>query len=349
MQFQIASRYASVFISYAILYGHAPLKPPMVEPAAARLPEWGTRQEPHTYWDDGNLVEVLDNKLRIESSTTGQVESIVAPANSISLHMTNRIPACLRMVDGKILFAKRYPNGKWDNFETSLNQPSSPNDLLGLPITLVGTASPDQFLGMNLIVGFGQAQEVSPCSWWKASGNGILEAERLIPIELDSPIFIPAPENEQRGGFMKLSPRYPGLIPFLEYPLRVPGAAVVVSMRSGILWVIQDKAQRPNVIKLLPEQFEGLARRVDHPFALYGIQPMPNGHILAALRSREALSGDGALPRPAAEVIWREIDPLTGSVTEPDPGLLGNAPRSLPWDRGLSFRFTAKGRLIHSS
>ena len=347
MHRQRALLYASVFLSQPFLCGHAPRTPARVEPADTRPADWGTRQEPHTYWDDGDLVEVLENKLSIESAATGQIESIAAPAHSISLHTTNRTPACLRMVDGKILFAKRYPNCKWDHFETSLNQPSSANDLQGLPITLAGTAAPDRFIGMNLIVGFGHGREVSPCAWWKVNANGTLEPERLLPIELDGPVFLPVPENEPRGGFMKLSPRYSGLIPFLEYPIRVPGAAVVVSMRAGILWVITDKAQTPRVIKLLPEQFEGLASRVDHPFALYGIQPMANGHVLAALRSREALFGDGG--KATAEVIWREIDPLTGTVGEPDPELLGNAPRSLPVGRGLSFRFTAKGRLIHSS
>ena len=325
----------------------------------------GITQLSQQYWDEDKLVEsdFLINQLRVWNPSTGVFEIIDGPSGSAGISMSGGVATCLRMTHEKILFSRRSPKGAWVDYETSLNHSSGPSDLKGVPLTLAAGENPNRFLGMNLLIGFSKEKAVSCCSWWKQNDNGVLEAEDLIPIELDAPVFLPSPQPV-KGPAMTLSPRYPGLPPFLEYPIRVSGAYLVVSMNSGVLWVLKDDSIRtPSVIKLLPRFFDQLVAKASHPAVIHCLQPMRNGHILVAMRSIEALfdppvaqpsrikdiHGKELPPTPpTVSVVWRDVDPLNCTVSEADQVLLADAPRTLPLNGKLSFKFDPKGRLVHS-
>ncbi|MBL0311473.1 MAG: hypothetical protein IPP78_01915 [Holophagaceae bacterium] len=224
---------------------------------------------------------------------------------------------------------------------------------------------------MNVDLGFAKGNEASICSWWRQRNDGTLEPESVIPIELDYPVFF-AVGGVQSSITTQLSGRYHGLAPFLEYPIRVPGAFLVVSWNAGVLWVIKDGYPFPSrTIRLISLDDDHLAGKIQHPPVLLGIQPMLNGHVLIAMRSEKAVldppkeslkepkekagtpATEGNAPTTPVmahpEILWKDLDPLEGTLTEADSLFLGDAPRTLTSEadaRQFSFRFDLNGHLL---
>lgn len=304
---------------------------------------WSLPTQIQQTWDDGNLVEgyFLSGSLTVHERGKPSV-SLRSPSGASGMSLWKGRGTALHVVNGKILLATKEERSAWIDKDTSLNQTSDPQGLLGLPISLLEADTPERFLAANFLLGFRHGNAASPLSTWRVSQRGTLEPGELIPLELDGPVFLATP-SQALGPCMALAPRCKGLVPFLEFPIRVPDAFVVVSLGGGVLWTIKEKeAKVHRTIRLFP--LEGDAPVGDGPHArrIHAIQPMPDGRLLAALRPPKP-----AKPAPGAleAVRWKVVDPLTGIVADADATTLSGAPTNVPAGKSLTFRFDAKGRV----
>jgi len=312
-------------------------------PGALPADSWGVAPQIQQAWDGDSLVEgpFLSDRVVVRREGSKDL-SIKAPSGSSGLTHRNGRSVALRLFDGKLLLSMKDLETGWRDYDTSLNQPSESGGLQGIPISLHATAKGDRFLATNFTLGFRQGGKASALSWWRLAAGGTLEPEGIIALERDGPVFLATPE-QALGPCMDLAPRQGDLLPFLEFPLRVPGGFVVVSLGSGVLWTIREDNQRVHrVIPLRASSLSGLAARPEGGRTLHAIQPTREGKLLAALRG-------GKLPETAGErreaVLWREVDPMEGTVLEPGPEALKGLPHSLPAGGSLTFRFDPVGRV----
>ena len=335
----------------------------------------GISNQPVIFWDGSSLVEssFLSPRIRCGDPKTGTSQDVEAPTSNdtaartgaLGIGIWNGVVSVLQLKAGHIIFSRRSTEGVWQDFPTSLDGPS---DIQGVPLTLNETERSDRFFAMNVGLGFAKGNEGSICSWWRQRNDGTLEPESVIPIELDYPVFF-AVGGVQSSITTQLSGRYHGLAPFLEYPIRVPGAFLVVSWNAGVIWIIKDGYPYPSrTIKLISLDDEHLAGKIKHPPVLLGIQPMLNGHVLIAMRSEKAVldppkekpkekvvtpPAEGSAPSVPVmahpEIVWKDLDPLEGTLSEADAIFLGDAPRTLTSEAEawhFSFKFDLSGHLV---
>jgi len=327
-------------------------------------------EQPRLLWDGENLAisNYFSDRLDYWNPVSRTCKSILTPPRSFGATIWNGNITLLKAVGKSLVCSRKAFDGEWRDYPVALDDQQSRGGLRGFPLTLNESRTPTRFFSMNQDLGFNQDGELSICSWWKLGTKGMLEPEALIPIELDSPLFFG--EGPLRWlPMVKLRPRFAGLAPFLEYPVRTRDAFLVVSLHAGILWVIPDDAPVPKrVIRLMHLDEDRLSGKVSYPEVIIALQPMVNGHVLVAMRSEKAVrdaardhpepkpealttkkeGSDGAAPRTPIshpEIIWKEIDPVVGTVEDPDPALLGGAPTELDPDHPFSFTFDLDGRL----
>ena len=329
---------------------HALLISSTVLCAHPATPVLGVAPQVQQVWDGDALVEGEYPTAQLTRQTgNGPATQLQAPPGCIGLTYWRGHCTALRQFNEKILLARKSPNTDWSLSNTSLNEQGEASGLRGMPMSLHEAAKPDHFLAMNVHLGFRQGPAASPLSGWRLGSDDTLRPLDILPLDLDGPVFTPTPPQSY-GACMALSPRQAGLAPFLEFPLRVPGAFVVASLGAGVLWTISDDTLKVHrVIRLLPMLTERLAARADHPRAIHALQPTPAGQLLVALRSREALveTRDRSRKAQALEKVeWREVDPLTGTVQDAPAALLHGAPQAIPAGGAFTFRLNAQGWVL---
>lgn len=299
--------------------------------------------QPQLTWDGSSLVEAptYQMELHCRDAATGAIHTIKAPPRALSgLSLWDGIVSTLRIADNRAVYARRSLDETWQDFPTAIHLGDTDAQVNGIPLLLFEADTPGQFLAMNFCPMFGKGREGSPCSWWRQNAGGTLEAEGLVPLELDGPVLVPA-RTAKGVDPVELAPRYRGLAPFLEFPVPVPGAFLVVSWKAGIIWVIRaSPAHSVRAIRLMALDEPRLAGKIPHPPVLLGLQPMANGHVLAAIRHEAAVLDPSVTD---AEFVWKDIDPLEGKVTEADPALVAGYPAAF-----RPFTFDLEGHVVPS-
>lgn len=320
------------------------LQPPTGAPAA---PPWGEARQVQQAWDGDSLVEGTDLSDQVVILREGHPDTFIkAPSGSSGVTHRNGHSVSLRLFDGKFLLSTRDMDTGWRDHDTSLNQPGEPGGLQGVPISLHATTKADRFFATNFTLGFRQDGKASALSWWRLTPAGVLRPESILPLDWDGPVFLAAPEQAM-GPCMNLAPRHGNLVPFLEFPIRVPGSFVVVSLGSGILWTITEENQKIHkVFQLGSSLAAGSASRREGGRLIHAIQPTREGKLLAALRGSESFDVEGVA---SEEILWREIDPMEGTVREPSPEILEGLPRTIPSGGTMTFRFDPTGRVKAST
>ncbi|WP_306598072.1 hypothetical protein [Geothrix sp. 21YS21S-2] len=322
----------------------------------------GFRGLPGLVWSGGKRILSLDfgRALEIADQTSGKEETLEEPEGALGLTYRAGVATTCRLVDKTILVSQQRLPGLWENFPIDFGT-FGRDEFFGLPSKLYQTDTGSRFFVMDVMPGFSKGEDASICSWWKQTNGGVFKAEALIPIALDVPVFQAFHPVGPGGAWIaQVALRYQGLLPFLEFPIQVKGAFLVVSWNAGIIWVIKDDDPWPSrTIKLLPLDDDCLSGRKRHSPVLLGIQPMPNDRVLVAMRTRKAIEASirleqaprSSVPQPPDgqgldEIEWKEVDPFEGRVGDPDPAVLERAPTSWPAGETLAFRFDLAGRLI---
>ncbi len=278
----------------------------------------------------------------------------------------------VRLIDKKFYYGSYYipSHGPWEDHEIEIG--ATPGQW-GFPMRLFQSYEPALYLGINVESGFTKDGEASCCSWWKRGDKGTLRLESLIEVTFNGhPAMVPF-KKDGKPVFALGNKNLPGLFPLLDDPIRVPGAFVLVSLKSGIVWVIKDGATRPSRTLNLNRLGDAFVGGV-HPFpnVILGIQPLPNGHLLVAKRSESATNESykhfdiepqasdahaderGEKEQRGAlilfpEIEWVEVDPLPGEVMKAELDLVGNAPGFLKSKQDadrFSFGFDPDGKLV---
>lgn len=322
----------------------------------------GFRDQPGLVWSGGKRIRSLDfgRALEIADQKTGKEETLEEPESALGLTYRAGVATTCRLVDRTILVSQQRLPGLWENFPIDFGT-FGRDEFFGLPSKLYQTESGSRFFVMDVMPGFSKGRDASICSWWRQTNAGVFKAEALIPISLDAPVFQSFRPAGPGGAWMaQVALRYRGLLPFLEFPVQVKGAFLVVSWNAGIIWVIKDEDPWPSrTIKLLPLDDDCLSGRKQHSPVLLGIQPMPNDRVLVAMRTRKAIEDSirsETAPKSTVaqqseglaldQIEWKEVDPFEGRVGEPDPAILERAPTSWPVGETLPFGFDLAGRLM---
>lgn len=160
--------------------------------------------------------------------------------------------------------------------------------------------------------------------------------------------------------------------------VRYPGGLAIVSNRTGYIWLLNSHKESEDLklIKIFPSVTEDRLDKGDIEIPILGCQPRPNGHLLIASRSEEAvLMARKEFPEPEMnddefsnpnspkhklteqvrnkallkypEILWWDLDPATGKLTKEEAPL--NIPNKI-LDIGLMskfrFRFKPDGNLL---
>ena len=333
------------------------------------------RDSSQFYWDGTALIEAKNGNrdVTIHDIEIGTTRKVHLPSNSLGVTVRNGVESCIRLLREKgkssILFSRRRMDEDWVDFPTSLNRP---NDITGVPEFLYESEDTERFLGVSHFPGFTKGKEASCWAWWRQRRDGTLEADALIPIELEDSIF-GAVAAGQTYPQIQFWGRNRGLAPMLEHPIRVPGAFLLVSWNAGIIWILKDVHPWPSrTVRLVSLTQEQLSGAHGHPPVLLGIQPLKDGNVLLAFRDedsiREATRKPGAPsnrqdvaipgptdPNPAAEpkprikVCWKVLDPALGTLADADFSVIGEAPTHFSSETELSnisIGYNDKGRLF---
>ncbi len=332
----------------------------------------GIRPQPSMVWDEDTLgvMEAWSGNLKAVPLGPGPLKDIPALPGTPGSSFWGGVLHCVRLIEGRFVFARRALDGPWTETDIQVDPASA---LVGIPRMLLPSEKPGWFLGMNADTGFTSKGEASCCSWWRMDPNGTLRIEALIPIAFEGPAYVPFP-TEGKLRVATPNPSNPGLTPILDTPIRVPGAFVIVSWKAGILWVIRDGNPVPTrTLDLNGISKDFLKGKRPFPPIVLGVQPLRNGQVLIAKRSRRALEETHTyLVEPAGEapramdyehsgreldasilaypdIEWLVFDPITGDLTAAPEHLLLDAPRTLRSGdevRRFSFGFDARERLV---
>jgi hypothetical protein len=318
-------------------------------------------------WDNEKLAvsSFLSPRMEYWNPVSGQSFTIEVPVPAIGVTVSKGVFSAVCLVGKDVVLLKRVPGEDWQTFPVSLSKGSGAGALRGVPTTLNESHTEARYFALSRYPGFAEGRTASLGSWWRQGAKGVLEPEALVPMELGEPVFEPV-KDDSLVPMPKLKARYQGLDPFLEHPIRTKEAFLIVSLNAGILWVVPDDATVPRrTLKLMALEDAWLAGEVKHPSVILGIQPMPDGRVLVAMRSEKAVR-DVARPEAASqkplraedpparpridhpEILWKILDPMEGPVGDADPALLGNAPLELDPERPFSFSFDVDGRLVAS-
>jgi len=322
-------------------------------------------------WDGDRLVEMnfMSPVLTFWNPNLGTSMNVDAPFGGLGISVLDRTFSSTRVIDDTLVYSRMPLGESWQDYLISYEKGKTSQGVRGIPFLMFETHAGKRFFSMFALPGFAHGRDVSLCSWWVLGPQGVVEPESLIPMDLEEPVFEPEVRPETLP-WPKLKPRYRGLEPFLEFPLRAKDAFLVVSMNTGIIWIVPEKAGTPlRVVKMMALSDDQLSGKQKHLPVILDIQPMMNGNVLVAMRSekviREPLKGVGS---PAGvemngypgvgktepqgsqkvrtfEVVWKVLDPLEGKLEDPDSNLIGNAPMELEIDRPFSFTFDMDGIL----
>ena len=309
------------------------------------------RPSPQITWDSQamTILDTMGTSIKIGDYKDRTFKSIPSPSSIFSFNYSGGSLHSVGMVDNIFEYRQRALAGAWETHPIVKAEGDC-----GIPFFLYATERKDQFLGVNVDTGFVVAGEASNCAWFGLGEDGKLRLQSVIPLELDGPVHT----GLQAGGGYRMAlvrPRYAWLVPFLDHPIRVPGAFVVVSMQAGMLWVIEDGSPFAKRIDLAGSDGLSVGKGSGLPPVLLGVQPLRNGHLLIARLnparysdSRPADPGaPGALEAPSGpsrpgplELLWIDLDPVSGDHHPAGLDVLGNAPTSLAsWQEAWSFSF----------
>lgn len=333
----------------------------------------GRMVQPDLVWDGVHLAttEPTGRQVRVTQLENGECRTFPAPPGAFGIQFAEGGLHAVRMVDQEFRYARRTLDGAWVEGVLEV-EPSE--EVRGFPTHLFPSERPDWFFGWNLDTGFLKGGEASCCAWWRRTPNDKLVLENLIPIEWGGPVLVPY-RIDGKPRFGLPSPFKPGFFPLLGTPLRVPGAFIVVSLQSGLLWVIKDRSPLPDrLIDLVGIQETHLRGKTPFPQVILGIQPMRDGRLLVAVRTRQAVDGTRAFAvkptlapkrpmdyevarlewdaatRAFPDIEWIAVDPRTGKVQKAPDAVLVGAPMVLnnfQETLHFSFGFDDQERMVH--
>ncbi len=220
----------------------------------------------------------------------------------------------------------------------------SPHQLLKIggnyPVGLHPTSRPGLFLGINTACGFGEDGRASVYAWYTQSEKGTFDFLTLVDLDLDldGRVFVPGMVDGKAVG-ARPHPARAALAPFFDYPIRLGDRFVLVSLNAGVLWILEDGAGSPKrTLRLVDLEGGQLSGKDPIARCILGLQPTPEGKLLLACRTEEAVkesekafrqtweenggAADEARARAdmerAARVYgrlrWLELDPETGKL-----------------------------------
>jgi hypothetical protein len=323
------------------------------------------RPQPELTWDAQGLAVGSKNGTLLQILHPGEhPETIAPPKDCLGLTLWNGHCTAVRMNGGRFYASERLAPGKWFDHPILINQMES-----GFPERLYESDYPGWYLGVNVDTGFVKDGHASCWAWYRQMDDGHLEMDEPVQLEWDHhPVFQPQKRGETFA-LAVVSPALKGLVPFLDYPIHVPGAFILVSWQTGILWLLKDREETPSQVVNLSDIGSDLIAG-SHPFppVLLGIQPMKDGRVLIAQREPGAIHApQPPVPpqQPATEVtgedhaaaapehpgiIWKLWDPKEGEPAKADGlPILDQAPTSLPtadaqWH--FTFGFNRRGDLV---
>ncbi len=152
------------------------------------------------------------------------------------------------------------------------------------------------------LVPVGLGRETSLFAWARENRQGLLKVVGLAPMGLDEGLVSPTVKPEggtpgsdgwnlsDRMSITQVRPKYRMVHP--DFTVRTPEAMVLVSGQTGYAWVAKVKGEQPELklVKILPVVTEKRLENSDQlEWAVMGAQPMPDGRVLVATRSEEAV------------------------------------------------------------
>ena len=213
-------------------------------------------------------------------------------------------------------------------------------------------------------------QEASLLALAKRDRNGMLQIESLVDMGLKQGLLTARPPTKgwSLTEVMEVSairPVYRRIHP--DFVARTPDALVLASGYTGFLWVVRMRDSGPFVrrVDLFPGVTEDvLAKGMDLEWGVLGLQPTPDGRVLAATRSEQAVL-HGRKVEPSSplktlanfkdavfmdargksikasletfpELQWWSLDPETGGIRKEETPL--NTPARFP-DIATAARF----------
>ncbi|MFN8010357.1 MAG: hypothetical protein U0P81_03030 [Holophagaceae bacterium] len=331
------------------------------------------RPQPNIIWGESNLAIIQGNGTRVQQGEIpqGPLKEIHLPSGTIGASIRNGVISVVRLLKTDFMYYKRNPAGLIEEYPIEIDVDGGQR---GYPSYIYETDQPGVFFAINVETGFVKDGEASCCAWYRKTERNSLTLSSLIPIDWEGPTYLPTRQNgkpfiSQRSSFR------PGLFPFLDYPIRVPGAFIVVSWKAGILWVVKDGDPFPfKTIDLIGIDREFVIGKHPFPPVILCVQPMRNGHLLIARRTASAISETykhyGVAPIGEAlrdaeysfaakerdtatnaysEIEWEELDPLEGSRQKADLFMISKAPLRLKDEKDATsyiFGFDLQERLI---
>ncbi len=304
--------------------------------------------------------------IKAKDHLSGKISILKLSDGAMGQTLWNGVVTSFRLVNQRTALSRRALQGTWQDYPTILDRGIGSNGMRGYPFLLFESSKEGRFFSYSRMHGFVLGEESSICSWWKQGPNGTLEPDDLIHLELEYPIFL-AEHLAPNATTIATSSRYLGLEPFLDYPLRFSGGFVVVSWGAGVIWIISDDPTVSNrTIKLAASDQDFFSGKKRHNPALLGIQVTPNNRILAALRSdvllyeglEEGEKGFKNVPackdesegaqktKELHKILWKEIDPSDGNITEPDLLNYPGAPAAFIPDESFMFSFDLNGVIV---
>lgn len=339
-------------------------------PDSAQIPqEIEVADQPDAFQWAGDQFVITNSAqatIKTKKRLRGDRSVIQLPDGAVGQSLWNGVVTSFRVLKNRTALSRRAPDGTWQDFPTALDRDFGTSQMRGFPFLLFESTREGRFFSYSRVPGFVRGEGASICSWWKQGPHGVLEPDDLIPLDLDSPVFL-APPRAPHAGIIATSNRYRGLEPFLDVPLRFAGGFVVVSWGAGIIWIISDDPTISNrTIHLSASDPDFLSGKKRHHPALLGIQITPANRVLAALRSDELLyrgfeskekdpehstsSREDVDNTPKAKelfkIVWKEIDPREGTVTEPDGLDYPGAPGTFDPTERFTFCFDLNGNMV---
>lgn len=225
---------------------------------------------------------------------------------------------------------------------------------------------------------FSDQNEFSPFAIADINDKGFLILKNLVRLDLKEPIAIPNTlSGVPQPASAIFNPKYASLLSMFitNRMIRYPGGLVLVAKKPGYIWLFdnQSGALKRSIKLFSSVTEEKLGPPYQLNWAILGCQPRANGHLLVASREEDAVlysmagfptqkslkyindeaqhklnrDQDTASLLHWPRILWWDIDPKTGAVTEEYPP--HNVPSQI-WDlrvfQDFKFRFKPDGNLL---